>query len=804
MNARPSYPYVLMPPRLEAALNARPELAQYGLPRPQEESFPPDIPPGKSLLATLYTALRLKTQAEELTAPERQAARVRFEAAVREYEEARRAFEAAEEAKVTPEKLRAFRQGQVAALLESSTPESLGESVARPGVAEAHLFEYLLLHFPGRVLRRRMLGSGRQTYHPDYLYFDPAHRLRIDIELDEAYALGHKLPIHFVEEDPVSGSYRSGDDARDQAFLAAGWPVIRFSEEQAVENPDGCARVIADVIERLTGEKTPSLADVLPVVAHPRWTRQEANLMAAENVRVELTANIKRVVDKPRPRVQRVFRPSPNQQVIFDFLEQGKGHGLVVAVAGSGKSTTLLEAVRVILRRNPGARIILLAFNTSIEAELSTKLKEAGVEGVSTATLNGFGMQVIRRSRPGLKVDRQRDAGMLARAARELRGTGLSHEEMKQARNIYAKFQSYVHLDPHNLQDYVRLARQYKVADDGKLQPVVARALELAVRPEHLDGVSFDDQNYLPVKMNLDIRPYDFVFVDECQDLTQTQLEMVLGAAGDQGRLLFVGDPRQAIMGFRGADNDSVRNIKRRTGARELKLTVSYRCPQSHVKRARVLMPDIEAAEGAKEGEVHDEVPWADAFRYVQERDLLFARYNNLVDQAVLELLAEGLSVDYVAIQSKSTKRSEEEEDNADAERVSAVVAELRRLAPNFDLASAPRRRPSVGFKEKPVDVLAPWVLGRLYKQAQRRDDGETFAAYVESVTAPDPRLGVRVCSAHRAKGLEADRVFVMGYDLFGKPRQDYQDWQWEQEENLKYVALTRAKDTMFLVKPPL
>jgi DNA helicase II / ATP-dependent DNA helicase PcrA len=70
-------------------------------------------------------------------------------------------------------------------------------------------------------------------------------------------------------------------------------------------------------------------------------------------------------------------------------------------------------------------------------------------------------------------------------------------------------------------------------------------------------------------------------------------------------------------------------------------------------------------------------------------------------------------------------------------------------------------------------------------------------------MTAPDSRLGVRVCTTHRAKGLEAQRVFVMDEANIGELRQEQQAWERQQEQNLRYVALTRAKETMYLVGKP-
>lgn len=807
-SARPSYPVVLIPPRLLAALEAQLELPAFTQPPPSAEDFPAELPTGKTVASAFLGLFGLKQQADELLAPARLEARRKYEAALERHQQAWAAFEAEEAAKCTPQKTAAHRQHQVAALLESSQPESVTESRARMGAAEAHLYERLAFHFPKLVKRRRLLRAAGD-YHPDYLLVDPAHRLRMDIELDEPYTLRLKSPIHFVVWDADKGKHLSLDAQRDDAFLAAGWPVVRFSERQAIQDPDGCARVVADVMAQLTGQPVPtSLADTRPVSAEPRWTRQDANMMAEEDTRVALLAGVKRVIEAPIPKEakpEKVFKPSEHQQRIYDFLLNGDGHGLVVAVAGSGKSTTLLESVKVIKAKTPEARIVLLAFNTSIRTELKTKLADAGLTDVETYTLNGFGNEVIRASKGrGVKIQHNKERGMLRRAADELGLADQSKDRFNQAVNLYGKFQSYAALDPHDLDDFQRLATVYNVKDADPLQPVVARALELAVEDFKQSGrYTLDEQNYLPVKLKLPIQTYDFVFVDECQDLTQTQLELVIRAAGDKGRLLFVGDPRQAIMGFRGADNESVQNIREMERApTQLPLTVCYRCPTEHLKLARKLMTEIQAASGAKKGEIH-ELKWDEAFDYVQEGDLLFARTKNLVDRVILELFARGLTLDYAPPKQKRQEDDQGDEDlGSSSARVAAVTGRLKAAAVNFKPEQAPRRKPTLGKTDKPLETLLDWTLGKLHQQA-RDWDGEGLTAYVDALTRPDERMGVKVSSAHQSKGLEADRVFVMGYPLFGVPRQSQQPWEYEQELNLKYVALTRAKETLHLVGEP-
>ncbi len=68
--------------------------------------------------------------------------------------------------------------------------------------------------------------------------------------------------------------------------------------------------------------------------------------------------------------------------------------------------------------------------------------------------------------------------------------------------------------------------------------------------------------------------------------------------------------------------------------------------------------------------------------------------------------------------------------------------------------------------------------------------------AYISSDDNP-----IKLSTIHRAKGLEEDRIFILNYNELPLNRLDQKDWEKEQELNLKYVAVTRARKELFLVE---
>jgi superfamily I DNA/RNA helicase len=75
----------------------------------------------------------------------------------------------------------------------------------------------------------------------------------------------------------------------------------------------------------------------------------------------------------------------------------------------------------------------------------------------------------------------------------------------------------------------------------------------------------------------------------------------------------------------------------------------------------------------------------------------------------------------------------------------------------------------------------------------------ERIRQYVSSETE-----SIRLSTIHRAKGLENDRVFILAYDELPFQHLEQKDWERVQETNLMYVAVTRAKKELYLVKSPI
>lgn len=77
----------------------------------------------------------------------------------------------------------------------------------------------------------------------------------------------------------------------------------------------------------------------------------------------------------------------------------------------------------------------------------------------------------------------------------------------------------------------------------------------------------------------------------------------------------------------------------------------------------------------------------------------------------------------------------------------------------------------------------------------------ETLKKGIEDIFT-DGTPGITLATIHRVKGLEADKTVILHPELMPHPMAKTPEAK-EQEQNLKYVAFTRAKHTMILVDHP-
>ena len=519
------------------------------------------------------------------------------------------------------------------------------------------------------------------------------------------------------------------------------------------------------------------------------------------------------------------FVPSGFQLGIIDWVINQKGNGCCNAVAGSGKSSTLRIVAKTLyelgLRPN---EIKICVFGKDNSIDLIKKF--GSIWKTSISTLHSAAFTLVKQE---LRVKRSEDIDIskykYERIAQSLdlipkrgRKTGrLRQEEIIGDDDDFLKLIDLVRLNNEEpTAEVVEVIARHHEINVQKPQLVaqwIAHCLkigeEMAISQKKLD---FTDQIWLAVKWRLHqqswFKPYKFVLVDECQDLNPLQLQLVLMLAGNTGRILAVGDPRQAIMGFAGADNQSYNNIVRLTRAVELPLSICYRCPRSHIALVKSIFPyiPIEAAPDAIEGIIH-QIESKDIEKLVKHGDIIICRKTAPLVSLCIRLISQGI---------KATVKGRDVGDflKKELDQIAKLpgysfkffndaVAQYReiKLQQYLNLDNEEE------LKERLGDRLE--AIATIYQSQPQATSIESLKYYIDELFS-DENSPVTLSTIHKYKGDEGERIFVHKAGDMPMVWRNQRDWQLEQEQNLLYVALTRSKSELFIVgecdwyKPPI
>ncbi len=489
---------------------------------------------------------------------------------------------------------------------------------------------------------------------------------------------------------------------------------------------------------------------------------------------------------------------SAQQKAIFEWFLNGVGNLIVRARAGTGKTTTILEAVLNFAREN---KILVCAFNTRVAKELEERLGgwKFGAP-VEAKTLNGLGFAFVKYAKG---KDIQPDDSVEMDRVRAACGV----QAVDGIEAMVGKLVSRV----KNCAPFANAGQIAQIADDLDLLPseeqeqdgwtldrivgCVVKVLEASKTIRADRKISFDDQIWLPLVLNLARPWYQMVVVDEAQDMNASQLMLAQRACKRGGRIVVVGDDRQAIYGFRGADSGAIDRLKKELNAQELGLTITYRCGKSIVARAQALVPDFTAAETNSDG-VIDSIQFDAIITQAKPGDFILSRKNAPLMSTCLRLLRAGIPA---RVEGRDIGKN-----------LAGTIKKFRaKSVPDFlKKLAAWQKKETVRVTAKGKDVEAKvQVIDDQFETLAALADGATnvdeivercYRLFEDSVEVVGGKVvrnrkpAVVLSSVHKAKGLEADRVFIL-VDAMSKRRD-------QEELNIEYVAITRAKHHLTLV----
>jgi DNA helicase-2/ATP-dependent DNA helicase PcrA len=477
------------------------------------------------------------------------------------------------------------------------------------------------------------------------------------------------------------------------------------------------------------------------------------------------------------------FAPSKYQQAVFDWILTGTGNAVVNAVAGSGKTTSLVEA----LSRMVG-KVAFFAFNKHISEELKRELDARDLRHIDVSTIHSFGFAIIRKQLGFAKIDDRKYNAILKERMSE---TDWADSQLRKAVLDLTDLARGTHTKTNDKLAMRELAERHNIDANGDLDRAIELAAFLVAEGTAMTGViDFTDMLWFPYAHQLRVPTFSWVCIDEAQDLNRAQ-QWLVTEASRKGRALACGDPAQSIYGFAGADTESIPRLIETLKAIQLPLSICYRCPASHVELAREIVPTIEARPDAPVG-VIETVEYDKGIDAMRDGDMVVCRVNAPLAKIALRLIRSGVKA---VLRGRDISTGLINLIEKHGGRMSNVDDCLAKLSEYITKQATKLRK-----VEKDVQAAA------------LEDKFDTIMALSDGChTVPDLRhrietiftdsIGGVVCSSvHRAKGLQADHVFVYRRELMPHPMAK-RAWERVQERNLQYVSVTRAKATLTFVE---
>ena len=351
------------------------------------------------------------------------------------------------------------------------------------------------------------------------------------------------------------------------------------------------------------------------------------------------------------------------------------------------------------------------------------------------------------------------------------------------------------------------------------------------------------------------------VLCDECQDLSVLQQKFIRKLDLNFNRFIFVGDKFQSIYAFAGADVHAVDELKQTFILKQLPLNICYRCPENVIRLAQSIVPTIEWNIKREDKGVVEFVTMEDAMKNLKPKDVLIGRKNkelvqiyrkfvlsmkksvkfrnkelvnqlvNNIEQVITNYInryVRGLNVEqplekhmiefmkdtgelrdsdlykteYESYRKKlisdnSGKSSRISKSNNSIDYLQKCMKEFKGLGAFGEISEDDEKLNDLTEFYSIIDDFL-----KEYKKISKRLLIDDFKSYITEFLSGNMDKDVPIIgSVHSMKGGEADNIYIYNYPMFPYKMPRATEDEEQQEINLKYVAITRAKKNLYLIE---
>ena len=510
------------------------------------------------------------------------------------------------------------------------------------------------------------------------------------------------------------------------------------------------------------------------------------------------------------------------------------GPTVILAGAGTGKTRTITHRIAYGIVRGDFSenRVLALTYTNRAAGELRARLRALGVGNTNAKTFHSAAL------------------AQLEYFFRELYGVEPPRVIESKTRNILTAAETLkIKLDPISTRELAQEIewRKYSMLslDDYEAnienRPALSglstnRNLEIQHAYEDLKikskQVDWEDVILLctgmlkaePRALSQVHQQYRFITVDEYQDISPLQQDLLDTWMGDRSDICVVGDPNQTIYSFTGATSKFLENFSLRyPDASTVNLSTNYRSTPEIIRvanrsRANQSMDSLESTRPP--GTIPQVLSFEDKKTEAE-----------WVAKEIKRALANGVKASQVAVFYRINSQSESIEQALSDQGVEfqvrggmryfsrpEILAAIRLVRAEASIASAKPLYESVTALVRALGwtSVAPEQGGVAYEQwealnhfvqiAEELGDEATIVNFANEIeerqrSQHEPvRESVTLSTIHAAKGLEYEVVFIVGATegylpiSFAKT-----ETALIEEQRLFYVALTRAKDKLFV-----
>jgi DNA helicase-2/ATP-dependent DNA helicase PcrA len=327
-------------------------------------------------------------------------------------------------------------------------------------------------------------------------------------------------------------------------------------------------------------------------------------------------------------------------------IEKVKGPCLIVAGAGTGKTTTIVNKVKHLVDSKAcnSNEILCLTFSNEATNNLRLKIQDKGIRGadITVRTFHGFCADILKELGHLLKIDPGFEillpddavvwmhhylevspywADVYVSSISTIKDLGISMQQIedhlaklkqelgnvadpdKEAAKLEVELNT-LHLNPDRKQASLRkkeinlFLKAYH--EYAKYRDFIDAWKKYEALKKEKNVLDYADLNFNVLKIFNRYGPkeiadkYKYIIIDEFQDTNKLQFELIEYIAKEHRNITVVGDPNQSIYGFRGAYKQTFDHFKEAFSVDEkkdvFKLDKSHRSPNTVLRVAHKLI----------------------------------------------------------------------------------------------------------------------------------------------------------------------------------------------------------------------